>query len=98
MVTRMRTWKEVLDKMMWDRGRFRVCGGDFVELRKKQAEKKDMIADRNPDLDFIAYDSWDQNQYPEQIASFFHQNHSISYNFSLHGYIYVQHLHYTCNY
>jgi len=38
-----------------------------------------MIADRNLDLGFTAYDSihGDQNQYPKQIASFFYQNHSI---------------------
>ena len=58
---------------MWDGGEFRVCGGDFVELGKNKRGKEDMIADRNKDLGFTAYDSIyrDQNQYPKQIASFF---------------------------
>jgi len=40
---------------------------------RKREEKKDIIADRNRDLGFTAYDSIhrDQNQYPKQIASFF---------------------------
>ena len=44
--------------LTWDGGGFRICGGDFVELVEKiREEKKYMIADRNPDLGFTAYDS-----------------------------------------
>ena len=75
--------------LMWDGGGFRVCGGMLVKLEKTREERKDMIADRNPDLGFTAYDSIhrDQNQYPKQIASFFHQKLSIIFQRSLHGYI-----------
>ena len=41
---------------MWDVRGFRVYGGIMVELRKTRG-KKDMIADRNPDLGFTAYNS-----------------------------------------
>ena len=58
---------------MWNRGGFKICGGDFVELGKTKREKKDMITDRNPNLGFTVYDliHRNQNQYPKQIASFF---------------------------
>ena len=39
------------------RREFRVLWLYFVELGKTKQEKKDMIADHNPDLGFAAYDS-----------------------------------------
>ena len=49
-----------------------------------------MIADRNLDLGFIAYDliHGDQNQYTKQISSFFYQNHFFNFQRLLYGYIY----------
>jgi len=47
--------------------------GILYNWGRTREKRKDMIADRNPDLGFTAYDSihGDQNQYPKQIASFF---------------------------
>ena len=43
-------------KLMWDGGRFRVCGGNFVELRKDKRRKERYDCGSQPDLGITAYD------------------------------------------
>ena len=44
-------------KLMWDGGKFRVVVGIWWNWGRTKEEMKDMIADRNSDLGFTAYDS-----------------------------------------
>jgi len=54
-----------------------------------RTREKNMIADHNSDIGFTAYDSIHgiKINTQKQIASFFHENHSIIFQRSLRGYI-----------